>query len=240
MAQRRIALPESLSPASIEALSSTLEESALAGATAWVLCGSSKVFCRGMDLSAMSGSGADAAASLERFASCVSRLRHAPCPTIALVEGDALGGGVGLAAACDVVIASPQATFALPEALFGLLPGVILPVLLERMPAQKARLFALRGRAHDAEWARASGLVDELVPVEELDHAAARVTRELSRAAPSSVAGLRRWIFELTRLEDDAALIQGAGVTAARARDPEVQRVVRRFVEEGTPPWVDR
>jgi enoyl-CoA hydratase/carnithine racemase len=237
MTVRRIALPESLTAASLDALASALDDaSSDADASAWSLAGSESAFCRGMDLSAMVG--ADASDALGRFAKCVARLRRAPRPTIAIVHGDALGGGVGLAAACDVVLAAPSTTFALPEALFGLLPGVILPVLLERMTPQKARLFALRGRAHDAEWARASGLVDEIVPAADLDRAAARHARELGRAAKPRVLGLRSWIFEIAELEADGALTRGAAVTASLVKEPEVQEAVRRFVEDGTPPWM--
>lgn len=241
MTLHRITLPESLTVASLEALVSSLEAAvADTDARAWALVGSDKTFCRGMDLAAMVGEGADAGSSLSRFATCVAHLRRAPRPTIAVVLGDALGGGVGLAAACDVVLCAPQTTFALPEALFGLLPGVILPVLLERMTPQRARLFALRGRAHGAEWARESGLVDEIVAAEELDRAAARVAKELGRAAPERVLGLRSWIFEIAELEADGALSRGAAVTAGLVGEPEVQEAVRRFVEDGTPPWMDR
>lgn len=241
MSLRRIALPESLNAASLDALTASLDEAASdAGARAWIFAGSPKTFCRGMDLSAMVGEGADAATSLARFAAVIARIRRAPRPTIAIVEGDALGGGVGLAAACDVVLAAPTTTFALPEALFGLLPGVILPVLLERMTAQRARLFALRGRAHDASFALASGLVDEIVPAGELERAASRHARELGRAAKDRVLGLRSWIFEIAELEADGALTRGAAVTASLVDDPDVQHAVRRFVEDGTPPWMDR
>lgn len=241
MTLRRIALPESLSASSLDALTRALDEAAAdADASAWILHGSARTFCRGMDLSAMVGEGADAGAALGRFASAIARIRRAPRPTIAIVEGEALGGGVGIAAACDVVLAAPETTFALPEALFGLLPGVILPVLLERMTAQRARLFALRGRAHDAAFALASGLVDEIVPREGLERAASRHAKELGRAAKERVLGLRSWIFEIADLDADGALVRGASVTASLVQEPDVQEAVRRFVEDGTPPWISR
>lgn len=255
MSLRRIALPETLTVASLEALDAALDAaSSDPEARVWLLHGSASTFNRGMDLSAMSGDGVDASVSLRQFAACLARIRKAPRPTVAVVQGEAMGGGVGILAACDLVLASPEATFALPEALFGLLPGVILPVLCERMPAQKARLMALRGRTHDAAWAREAGLVDEIAPdpslargpsdrdaaSADLERAAGRAARELMRAAPARVLGLRSWLFELANLEADAALTRGAAVTANLARDPEVKATVRRFVEEGTPPWVGR
>jgi enoyl-CoA hydratase/carnithine racemase len=241
MSVRRIALPESLSVASLEALAVALEEAAAdADARVWVLVGTPATFCRGMDLGAMAGDGVDASVSLRQFAACISRLRRAPRPTIAAVQGEAMGGGLGIAAACDVVLATPDTKVALPEALFGLLPGVILPVICERMAPQKARLLALRGRAHDAAWAERHGLVDEIVPAAELEKAIGRMAKELSRVAPARVLGLRSWLHELANLEPDAALTRGAAVTASLTRDPEVRETIRRFVEDGTPPWVGR
>ncbi len=237
----RIGLPETLTIRSLEELEVGLERAAAdAAARAWALVGAPGVFCRGMDLSALTGETADTSMSLRRFAACLSRLRHAPRPTLALVDGEALGGGVGLAAACDVVLATPRASFALPEALFGLLPGVVMPVLLERMRSHDARLFALLGARREGAWAKERGLADELVAAEDLEHAAARAVRELGRANPDRVAGLRAWMAEIPLLAADAALARGAGVTAELVRDASVREAVRGFVEEGTPPWLSR
>jgi enoyl-CoA hydratase/carnithine racemase len=235
----RIALPESLGRASLDALGDALEGAAADPAAGpWVLHGTLPgVFCRGMDFDSMVKEGADASASLRRFAACLSRLRRAPRPTIAVVDGDALGGGVGIAAACDLVLASPGAAFSLPEALFGVLPGVVMPVLLERMSPQKARLLTLRGLRATAAWAKEQGLVDEIVPSAELESAVARASKELGRVAPPRVLGLRSWIAEAPHLESDLALAKGAGVTADLLRDPAVRERVRRYLEDGTPPW---
>ena len=78
------------------------------------------------------------------------------------MEGAARGGGVGLAAACDVVVASEDSSFALPELLFGLLPAVALPFLLDRISIQAIRLWALTGHSRSAAEAMADGLVDQI------------------------------------------------------------------------------
>src|SRR5438477_5999325 len=83
--------------------------------------------------------------------------------TLAVVDEQALGGGVGLAAVCDYVLATERATFGLPELLLGLVPATIFPILLERMPPQRARRLALLGHTQNAAQASASGLVDEVV-----------------------------------------------------------------------------
>ncbi|MCC6559339.1 MAG: enoyl-CoA hydratase/isomerase family protein [Polyangiaceae bacterium] len=241
MSVHRIDLPEALANASLDELAAALDRAAEdRAARVWVLAGGPGVFCRGMDLEPIVTGAGDSTRGARAFAGCLSRLRRAPRPTIAVVEGEALGGGVGLAAACDRVIAAPGATFALPEALFGLLPAMVMPVLLERMPPQKARLLALTGAGRSAAWAREHGLVDDVVPAEQLDRSVARAARELSRAGGRAVTGLRAWLAELEGLEPDAALARGAAFTADLARDPAVRGAARAFLEDGALPWEAR
>ncbi len=238
MRSRNIPVPPALTLASLEALEDALEQALSDGeARVWILQGGAGVFCRGMDLGAAFSGQHDIAAALRRFSACLSRIRRAPRPTLAVVAGEALGGGVGIAAACDQVVASPDAAFGLPEALFGLLPGAVLPVLVERMTVQKARLLALSGVTRDARWARASGLVDDIVPGSDLPRERDRLARELARVWPRSVRALRGWLCELSGLAPDAALARGAGITADLARDEAVGRAARAFLEEGCPPW---
>ena len=239
MDAHRILLPATLSVASLEAVADELERAERDdSARVWLLAGSDGTFCRGMDLATYADSGgSEAYVSLRQFVSCLSRLRHASRPTIALVDGVVQGGGVGIAAACDVVLATPRSTFALPEALFGLLPGVVLPVVLERMPLQKARLLTLLGGSRDAAGAAAPGLVDEVVEEAEIAARAARLARELGRVSSARVKGLRSWLYEAALLPPEAALARGSGVTAQLVRDERVRAAVKAFLEDGTPPW---
>jgi enoyl-CoA hydratase/carnithine racemase len=141
---------------------------------------------------------------------------------------------------CDVVLATPRSTFALPEALLGLLPAIVMPVLLERMTPQKARVFALLGASRDAAWASRYGLVDEVVDADDLERRAARVARELGRVGPRAVGELRGLVAEMARLEPDSALARGAARTTAAVADPAVRETVRRFLEDGELPWRPR
>jgi enoyl-CoA hydratase/carnithine racemase len=239
----RIALPEALSLASLDALASALDR-ALADRDAgvWVLHGSAAgVFCRGMDLAALAGLDGDASRGPRVYAACLERLGKAERPTVALIDGEVIGGGVGLAAACDLAVATPASTFALPEALFGLLPAIVMPILLERLSAQKARLFALAGTKRSAAWARENGLVDDVVDAGQLDRYLSRASRDLSRSAPRAVAGLRAWVAEIAELRStNAALARGLTITAELVNDAAVRETVRRFVDEGEPPWETR
>jgi polyketide biosynthesis enoyl-CoA hydratase PksH len=112
-----IAVPGRLDPASVAAMSAQLEN--LDDAPAVILEGTPGLFCLGMTFDKASASGVAGSATLRRdlesFAALMSRILNAPRPTLAVVDGRAFGGGLGLAAACDCVLASPRATFSLPE-----------------------------------------------------------------------------------------------------------------------------
>lgn len=241
MSSRHIRVPETLTLDSLSRLEADLDAAASdPDSRVWVLGGEGGAFCRGMDLGSAISAQIDVGAALRRFAGCLSRIRRAPRPTMAVVAGDALGGGVGIAAACDLVVASPDAKFGLPEGLFGLVPGAVMPVLVTRMLPQKASLLALSGVTRDAAWALRTGLVDEIVATADLPRETRGITRDLARAWPKSVGALRRWLEELPTLAPDAALARGAGLTASLARDEGVRRAVKAFVEEGAPPWESR
>jgi polyketide biosynthesis enoyl-CoA hydratase PksH len=222
-----IELPASLTPASVSFLCERLSLCASAEGRVIILKGSSEVFCRGMDLS-VSG---DVSSTMKLFADLLVDLHHTSKPTLAIVEGSVLGGGLGIMVACDAVIATPGSSFGLPEALFGLTPATIFPLLLTRLSVQKARLMALDGIARDARWAESAGLIDLLVDTPMLHSAIRSFIRRLSRAEPGAVRGLR----ELTRgrQELNEAIYAGARITAARLADPAIVARLRAFAEDG-------
>jgi enoyl-CoA hydratase/carnithine racemase len=210
-----------------------------------VLEGTDGVFCRGMSLAGLGAAELDneldnePSDAVRAFARCLEVLRLAAKPTIAVVDGEALGGGLGIAAACDVVLASSRARFGLPELLLGLLPAVVLPVLLERMSAQQARLLALRADSVPAERARELGIADEVVATDELPRTIRRWARALSRADSRGVARLKAYSAEIAPLELAAGLGRGAGLTAALLADAAVRETIRDFAVGGMPPWLN-
>jgi enoyl-CoA hydratase/carnithine racemase len=233
----RIPLPPTLGARAFAELSGALARAADdPEARVVALVGTPGVFCRGMDLGELVDGDA-ARESLRAFAELLAGLRQLGRPTLAVVDGAAVGGGVGLAAACDVVIASTRATFALPEALLGLLPGVVLPVLLERLSRQSARQLALSGASRDAAWALARGLADEVGEPADLERLVRRRARELARVPTRGVVGVRGWLSELEHLGTHAGLAAGAEVTASLADDPATRAAVRAFLNEGAAPW---
>lgn len=230
---RTIELPERLDAGSIAGLRAALDEN---DARVWVLRGSADAFCRGMDLAAAASSG-DVGSGARAYAALLQALLRAPRPTIAVVEGETLGGGVGIAAACDRVIATSDATFALPESLFGLMPAMVVPVLLERMSAHAVRLLALSGASRAAEWALGQGLVDDLGDARDVPLLLRTRARELSRAHPAAVRALRAWVPRARTLPVADAIDDGAALLTDLLSDPGTQRALRAFVEEGAVPW---
>ncbi|MCB9690152.1 MAG: enoyl-CoA hydratase/isomerase family protein [Alphaproteobacteria bacterium] len=226
-----IPMPPRIEPDGLAALTAALRD--LRDGQVAVLVGASpETFCLGMDLARYAHGAADElAAPLTAYRDALLALRTAPCPTVAVVRGAAMGGGLGLAAACDVVLASPDARFGLPEATFGLVPGMVLAVVGERISPARVRRMALQGDSVDAEQALAWGLVDQVET--DPDRAAARWVRRLSRVAPGAVRSVR----EVTGALVEERLTAGLGVTRSLLARPDVQARVRRFVDEGVAPW---
>lgn len=207
-----------------------------------VLEGEPGSFCRGMDLEkAMELSAERAIRQMQRYTACLERLRTLRQLVVAAVDGPANGGGVGLAAASDLLLASAaRATFGLPELALGILPAMVLPVLLERMPLQKARLLAL-SETVDAERAEALGLVDQVVRAPEtLDHAVTAVVRRALRFRPESVRALKRLCDELAGLPRGEALALTAWRSAELVTDETIHDAIAGFLDGEPLPWFAR
>jgi enoyl-CoA hydratase/carnithine racemase len=235
---RLITLPRRIDARSAAALRRDLQGAVKApDCDVLLLSGTEGAFCEGMDFAALSAPAA-ARKAVAAFADCLRTLRNAPKPSLALVDGKALGGGLGLAAACDGVIASNRSLFALPEVLFGLTPAVIAPFLLERMTPRRFELWALTGGSHDAEAARREGLVDEMVPAEEIQQASQRWLRSLSRARPKTIKSLRGLVATASGRE--ALLKKGIAETSRALGDKKIRAALVAFAEHGIPPWESR
>lgn len=234
-----ITVPASLGPAEVRALAEQLDAAAESPARVVTLVGGRRVFCRGLDLAGVLAEGAPTAPpvadSAAAFVDLLDRLRHLPRPTVAVVQGLALGGGLGLAAACDVVLASAEARFGLPEALVGLVPAMIEPVLRERTSRQRLRRLALTGLSIEAADALALGLVDAVAPSDALDRLAVRWVRLLRRADPAAVARLKSPHDTTPRTLRGAAR-RGATTTARLLDEPGTRALIAARLA-GEAPW---
>jgi enoyl-CoA hydratase/carnithine racemase len=229
-----IAMPHRLDEPSVCTMIGELE--AATEAAAVVLEGEPGRFCLGMDFVTAARPGVSISGlrrSLEAFARCLELLMGSPRPTLAVVDGPALGGGLGMAAACDVVIATDRARFGLPEALYGLAPAIIRPALLTRLSPQQLNFLLFTCYSRSTVEAAELGLVDQVVAVEELPNARRRVLRQLRRAASGSVAASRRWSAGAVQI----GLRAGIDETAATLSDARVREALVAAIADEDVPW---
>ncbi len=166
-----------------------------------VLAGSGKHFSAGADLQWMQrASEADREwnlADARRFAAMLARIESCPKPTVARVQGAALGGGVGLACACDIAVASENASFAVSEAKFGILPSVIGPYVVNAVGRRQARRLALTTTRIGADEALRIGLVQQVVPLDQLDAAVDAVVADLLVGGPQAQVEIKQLFSQL-------------------------------------------
>src|ERR1700761_5723380 len=161
------------------------------GLRAVIVAGRGKHFQAGADLkwidAIRKSSPADNVAASRATAQAVWRLNRAAVPTLALVQGVCFGGGTGLLAACDVVIAAADATFSIAEVRWGLTAAIIVPQLNDAIGVRQVRRYALTGERFGAEEARRIGLVHEVVPAGELEAAGARIVAHILQNGPDAI-----------------------------------------------------
>ncbi len=234
------------SPANRNALSAQLRaelHAGLCGAIAdgdvrsIVLGHTGTVFCSGADLKeARSGASASDAATLPQI---LVEIWRSPKPVVAVLSGVARAGGLGLMAACDVVIASSAISFACTEVRLGVVPAVISSVLLPRMSAAAVHQLFLTGLTVDAQWAEQAGLVDVVAEPDLLDVEVDRITDAFSRAAPGALAATKRLTRSpavVARLQTE--LVELEALSAQYFASAEGREGLTAFAEKRSPSWV--
>lgn len=206
-----------------------------------VLQGAGPVFCAGADLDWMRRMAAfspkENVADAMRAAEMFAALDALPVPVIGRVQGAAMGGGVGLAAVCDIVVAAEDARFALSETTLGLVPAIISPYLIRRMGLSAARALCLHGQAFSAEKAAAVGLAHEVVPATDLDRAVAGVVAQFSNASPVAVAATKQLFNAVAgRPSADVVAMTAKTIAAARA-SVDGREGLQAFFEKRAPAW---
>jgi len=199
-----------------------------------VLDHTGRVFCSGMDLSEAAGGEADQQ-GVREFPEILSALWSSPKPVLAAVRGPARAGGVGLLAACDVVVAGASATFAFSEVRIGVVPAVISAVVLPRMLTHVAHRLMLTGEVFDAATAAAGGLVDLVAAEDEVSEVVAGQVRALAAGAPAALAETKR----LLRADRDRGRFDELLELSARFfASEEGQEGIAAFVQKRKPSWV--
>jgi methylglutaconyl-CoA hydratase len=208
-----------------------------------VLTGAGRSFSAGADLNWMRRTAiyreAENLADAMALARLMQTLNELAKPTVARVNGAALGGGTGLVACCDVVVASEQAIFGTTEVRLGLIPSVIGPYVLAALGPRHARRLMLTGERISAAEAAGLGLVHEVVTAEQLDAAVERVVAELLKGGPAALTAAKRLIGDLAGRPIGPDLIDDTAQRIAALRaTPEAREGVGAFLEKRTPGWL--
>ena len=207
-----------------------------------VLAGRGKSFSAGADLAYMKRaagfSEAQNIVDARAVADLLMVLGGLPKPTVALVQGPAYGGGVGLVSACDIAIAAEGVSFALTEVRLGLIPAVISPFVVRAIGDSYSRRFMLTGERFGAETALRIGLVHEVVPAKALEGRGAEVVQTLLRCSPDAQRRVKALIDAVSGRPIDDALADDVArrIAAARASE-DGKEGIAAFLEKRPPRW---
>lgn len=212
-----------------------------------VITGSGSCFSAGADLNWMRS---QVDASLEenesdamQLAKLMRTLNYLPKPTIAMVNGAAFGGGVGLIAACDISIATLDARFGLTEARLGLAPAVVSPYVIRCIGEHNARRYFLSGERFDATEAQRIGLVHQLTAPEQLGAAVEGIIHQLLQSGPEAVNQCKQLVFEIGghNRKTQKSIDEYTSRLIARLRvSSEGQEGLTAFLEKRKPSWMDQ
>jgi methylglutaconyl-CoA hydratase len=171
-------------------------------------------------------------------ADAVQRLNQAPVPTVALVQGGCFGGGTGIVAACDVVVAADNAIFSIAEVRWGLTAAIIIPQLNDAIGVRQVRRYALTGERFGAEEARRIGLVHEVVPLDELEVAGARIVGHLLENGPDALKQTKAHVLASAFSDlDEPAFAALVAAHAAKRQSPEAAEGLASFAEKRAARW---
>lgn len=200
-----------------------------------VLSGEGKVFCGGADINWMRGalelSYEENQEDAQEMSDMFRAIDRCAKPVIARIHGAALGGGAGLAAVCDIVVASNETVFGFTEVKLGIIPAVISPFVLAKIGVSHARALFFTGERFGAERALAIGLVHEVVSNGDLDLTVDRIVGELRTAGPHAIAAAKKLVQEVRAATyEESRAITTAAIAKQRISD-EGQDGLRAFLE---------
>jgi methylglutaconyl-CoA hydratase len=214
-----------------------------AGLRAVLLAGHGKAFCAGADLNWMRAmadySWEQNRADAQKLADMLWTLDQCPVPIVGRVHGDCYAGGMGLAAICDVLVASDNVTFCLSEARLGLLPATIGPYVVRAMGEQASRRYFTTAERFSAARAHEMGFVHELCAADQLDERVAGIMSALADNGPAAVRACKLLVRDVAGRPADAAL---RAETARRIADirasDEGREGVQSFLHKRKPSWL--
>jgi len=209
-----------------------------------VLAANGPAFCAGADLNwmkKMAGySHEENQLDAARLADMLRTIYLCPKPTVAKVQGDCYAGGMGLVAACDIVVAAEGVNFCLSEVKLGLIPATISPYVIKAMGEQAARRYFLTAERFDAAAAARMGFAHEVVAPDALDTTVAGLVKALVSNSPNAVMEAKKLVREVVDLPvTDALLADTAARIAAIRASSEGREGVASFLEKRKPSWLN-
>jgi enoyl-CoA hydratase/carnithine racemase len=214
-----------------------LDAAEQADARAIVLTHAGPAFCAGADLKERSTQGSTSSDS-NPFVGALERLMDTPRPTIAAVKGSVRAGGIGLMAACDLVVVQEQTTFALTEVRIGVAPAIISVPILHRVAPSHIAAAMLTGEPFDAVAARSMGLVTHVSA--DVDATVAALCAGVAEGAPRAVAETKRLLRTVGSLSRDDAFAAMAVLSNELFESSDAREGMSAFVEKRRPRWAPR
>jgi methylglutaconyl-CoA hydratase len=228
----------------IDDLLRALDEVAKSEVIVLILTGAGKAFCSGMDLENLKALlGRSPKQNIEDSRTMVQLFRSLyefPKVTIAAVNGPAIAGGTGLALLCDFTLAVPEGKFGYTEVRIGFVPAIVSTFLLRQVGEKQARDLLLTGRIFDAQEGLRLGLVNEIIPGENLMRRAHELAAALMQNSPNSLRSTKKLLNDHTRAELDqqieAAIRENAGVRSTA----DFREGISSFLEKRKPVWTGK
>lgn len=206
-----------------------------------VLAGSGTAFCAGMDLNEMQETAKSVDAQQQwledatAYRDLLETMLRLPKPIIATVGGPAIAGGAGLVLACDIVLASPEAKFGLPEPKRGIVAGLVAPLLSFRLGGGRAAYLLMSAQTVSAEFAHQMGVFHELHPGEQLWPRAHELAGEIAQCAPEAMLLTKRMLNETIGEGLETQLAAGAAVSATARTTDAAAEGLAAFLEKREP-----
>jgi methylglutaconyl-CoA hydratase len=197
-----------------------------------ILAGEGKSFCAGMDLRGVINDPRKMAGMLLHLSQVSRRIRRLPIPTIARVQGAAVGGGCGLMVVTDFAITHPESKVGYPEVSLGVCPAVVAPWLMKKIGAGRARAMLLMGGTISGAEGYDIGLATHLVAQDRLESQTLELAHTLATGGAHAIATTKRWLNELDGSVEDAVFDTAAALSAEVIAGPEAQTRLRALFEK--------
>ncbi len=228
----------------IDDLIAALKQAASSSAQIVILTGAGKAFCSGMDLDNLKQltgrTHEQNVVDSETMASLFRTLYDFPKPTIAAVNGAAIAGGTGLATLCDFTLSVPEAKFGYTEVRIGFVPGIVSSYLIANVGEKRARDLLLTGRLFDAEEAHRLGLVNEILPPEQLMPRALQLAAQLMENSPASLRTTKALLSSYTKEQLDRQLKSAIKENAGIRQTADFKEGITSFLEKRKPTWTKK